>query len=136
VNTVEEHTIGHKLMPPLSAEAPLRFWDRSKHLSWLTSTAVARRIAQRPELLDAVRRRLDEWRGDPRNGLTVRVWDDLLAQGPEAVARRIAATDEAGELARDTMPPGIALDEAEIETCVAERRRQAAEGLVVYGCEA
>lgn len=122
--------------PYRSESGQLAFWDSSKHISWLKSKRVAQRIANQSSLLDDLRTRLDEWRQHPHNDLTVRVWDDLLMQGPEAVSARITAVDEAGELARDTMPTGIALSDTEIMGCIAERHRQKAEGLVVYGCEA
>ena len=80
-----------------------------------------------------MRRYLEALRDDPDNALTIRVWGNILGQGPEAVVKRITALDDEGELARDTMPPGIVLDEAEIISCIAERRRQEVQGLVVYG---
>jgi hypothetical protein len=113
----------------------MRFWDRNKHMSWLKANLAARRIHNDPSALSHLRRHLDAWRDDPRNALSIRVWDDILAQGPEAVVQRITALNDAGELARDTMPPGIVLDESEITACIAERRRQEAKGLVVYGSD-
>lgn len=124
-----------ELLPPLSADTPLRFWDRSKHLSWLKAILVAERIREVPKILSKVRHHLDLWRLDPRNALTVRVWDELLGQGSEAVAARIVSLSPNGQLARDTMPPGVVLSEDEISACITERRRHEAEGLVVYGSD-
>ncbi|SIR47489.1 hypothetical protein SAMN05880592_12337 [Bosea sp. TND4EK4] len=122
-------------MLPSMTQMPLRFWDRNKHMSWLKANLAARRIQNDPSTLLHLRRHLDAWRDDPGDALTIRVWDDILAQGADAVVQRITALDEDGELARDTMPPGIVLDEAEIVACIAERRRQEVLGLVVYGSD-
>ena len=135
MSAIEETAVGSAFAFPYLAQTPMRFWDRDKHLSWLKATIAARRICIDPKTLSHLRRHLDAWRKDPRNALTIRVWDDILAQGPETIMQRITALNDAGELARDTMPPGIVLDEAEITACIAERRRQEARGLVVYGSD-
>lgn len=135
MNAVDDTAVGSAFALPSLAQTPMRFWDRNKHLSWLKAAIAARRISSDPNTLSHLRRHLDAWRKDPRNALTIRIWDDILAQGPKAVVQRITALNDAGELARDTMPPGIVLDDVDIAACIAERRRQEARGLVVYGSD-
>ena len=133
MSAVGDQIPGSEFLPPSMTKMPLRFWDRNKHMSWLKANLTARRIQNNPSSLAHLRRYLEALRYDPDNALTIRVWGDILGQGTEAVVKRITALDDEGELARDTMPPGIVLDEAEIIACIAERRRQEAQGLVVYG---
>ena len=75
MNAVDDTAVGSAFALPSLAQTPMRFWDRNKHLSWLKATIAARRISSDPNTLSHLRRHLDAWRKDPRNALTIRIWD-------------------------------------------------------------
>ncbi len=119
------------------ADRPLRFRERSEHLSWIGATLAAQRIASDPSAVEALRTVVAEWGRQPSERPGLRVWTSLLQSPPEEIATRLLAFDSDGKIARETCPNQATyyLDWAQRAELRSLRRMQAVIGLVTYRCE-
>ena len=124
-------------MPPSPKGAPLRFWDSSKHRSWLSALAVAEMVLEDPSVLKGFDGPLDRLRAQPHSKAAVEAWDEVLTLPPIAFARRITELSPRGEFLRDAWPPGgLVIPPDDILAIGAVRRDHEARGIVAYDCGA
>lgn len=119
------------------AHRPLRFRDRTAHLSWIVATLAAQRIASDSSAVEALRTIVAEWSRQPFERPGLRVWTNLLQHTPEEIAARLLAFDDDGEIARTTCPSHATyyLDCAQRAQLRSLRRMQAVIGLATYRSE-
>lgn len=119
------------------ADRPLRFRDRTSHLSWIGATLAAQRIASDPSAVEVLRTVVAEWGRQPSKRPGLRVWTNLLQNSPDEIATKLLAFDSDGEIARTTCPHQATyyLDCAQRAQLRSLRRMQAVIGLATYRCE-
>jgi hypothetical protein len=83
----------------------MQFNDRSQKLKYLYACEVARRLIERPLLVESGRRYLEsKVAHNPRMRRYYLLWNDLLKHPPREIAERLTADTPEGEKLRDSMP--------------------------------
>jgi hypothetical protein len=97
-------TRGQRLVESLPLKA--RFYDAHERRSYLRMVAIASRIVDEPQLIEAGRAYLDRFaRNDPHQTSAYETWIRVLdGFPPEQIAARLLEDTDAGALLRDTAP--------------------------------
>lgn len=89
------------------SKLPLKsdFYDAHERRAYLRAVATARRLLEKPSLLEAGRDHLERFtRPDPRQSSHYALWREVLAGGEAEVARRLLADTDEGMALRDSSP--------------------------------
>lgn len=105
------------------------FWDRNQKFRYLIMAEVARRLVERPELVERGRYYLDTvMAGDKQVSAFYQAWKSIIDRPVEEIARRWLADTEEGDLLRAN-PPLFDVVEGEERTRIsAEASRWAENG--------
>ena len=105
----------------------IQFWDQSKRLDWFRARALARKIVERPEILNELRECIEKyWGDDPSKYRSLRIWRGVPGKSPEGFARFLLADKPEAEEARKSYPPFVALTPQERAAYIEASRREVA----------
>lgn len=83
----------------------MQFYDRSQKLKYLYARETARRLIEKPSLVDAGKRYLEaKVAPNPRMRRYYLLWSQLLERPAAEIAERLTADTPEGEQLRDSMP--------------------------------
>jgi hypothetical protein len=83
----------------------MHFYDRSQRLKYLYARETARRLLEKPSLVERGKQFLEaKIAPNPRMRRYYLLWRGLLERPPQEIARRLMADTPEGEQLRDSMP--------------------------------
>lgn len=83
----------------------MQFYDRNQKLKYLYACETARRLVEKPSLIEGGKRYLQsKIAPNPRMKRYYLLWNQLLERPPDEIARRLLADTPEGEQLRDSMP--------------------------------
>lgn len=83
----------------------MQFYDRSQKLKYLYACETARRLVEKPSLIESGKRYLkSKIAPNPRMKRYYLLWNELLERPPGEIAQRLMADTPEGEQLRDSMP--------------------------------
>jgi hypothetical protein len=124
-----------QVMPALSPQAPLSFWDGSKHRSWVLAAMAADHLSAKPGALATIEDRIAELRADPHSAHVVAAWDEASSEGVASLTHRLVAMTPDGEFLRDCGLHALALPLELVEEANRIVARQRSLGQAVYGSD-
>ena len=113
-------------------QAPMHFWDLSKHHAWSLANLASANLEAREEHFAQLRSRVLALRGEPRSQHIVKAWERAMEGGRFATAKALVTMSPEGEFLRDTGLHALILRPDQIEQALLTTLRERQDGLVAY----